>query len=322
MTSKFSWMIGCHLNLSADIMNMLVYVGGYSRSGSTISDVILGNHPSIFSAGELCFLPEDWIAKDRKCTCGQKYHECAFWKGLNLSKSKAEEWTDTLRAVESRSRFSSLVKGRLEPELIERYRAVNRTILEYIRNTSGKPIILDSSKNARCAAGRALALQRYCDEDVYFIHALRHPFSVINSYRKRGSNWAAEGHGGEKRLPGARAMVGWKKANAIAMKTGRILGKNRYFCHKHEDVITDPSKQFEKVGNFLDLDLSDLVEKIEADASFATGHNVGGNRLRKSNQVKLRKAETTSIEKVPLGLNLLFGAYGSQLCEELGYTRN
>ena len=65
-------------------MTKILYIAGYGRSGSTVLNIILGNHSSITSVGELSFLPEDWTNHHRVCSCGAPYHTCEFWKDLYL----------------------------------------------------------------------------------------------------------------------------------------------------------------------------------------------------------------------------------------------
>ena len=38
----------------------IIYIAGYGRSGSTVLDIMLGDHPRIFSGGELTYLFDDY----------------------------------------------------------------------------------------------------------------------------------------------------------------------------------------------------------------------------------------------------------------------
>src|SRR3954453_3522671 len=62
----------------------IIYIAGYSRSGSTILDIMLSSHPEIFGTGELGNLFDYWSEGIRTCTCEQIYNRCPFWKNLTM----------------------------------------------------------------------------------------------------------------------------------------------------------------------------------------------------------------------------------------------
>jgi hypothetical protein len=65
------------------VKKKILYIAGYSRSGSTILDIILSSHPQIFGTGELGYLFDDWIAGTRLCTCEQNMLIVYSGKTLN-----------------------------------------------------------------------------------------------------------------------------------------------------------------------------------------------------------------------------------------------
>ena len=69
------------LSPSETVKNRLrvVYIMGYGRSGSTILDTILGNHPDLESVGELLHAVRLAFLEDEFCACGQRASECPFW---------------------------------------------------------------------------------------------------------------------------------------------------------------------------------------------------------------------------------------------------
>src|SRR5689334_12852153 len=92
----------------------IVYIAGYSRSGSTILDIILGSHQNMFGTGELTYLVDDWLHAERLCTCGNTYTKCEFWKHFKLPEEMSfEEAIKIIRQVESRSGLSLLVNGKI-----------------------------------------------------------------------------------------------------------------------------------------------------------------------------------------------------------------
>jgi len=61
----------------------LVYIAGVARSGSTVLDSILGNHPLIQSVGELARLASDGWVQNFYCSCGKPSQECPFWVAVH-----------------------------------------------------------------------------------------------------------------------------------------------------------------------------------------------------------------------------------------------
>ena len=59
----------------------VVYIMGRGHSGSTVLDLILGNHDDIIGVGELTsgFGFRESI---ETCACGESIQQCNFWKGI------------------------------------------------------------------------------------------------------------------------------------------------------------------------------------------------------------------------------------------------
>src|SRR5512139_803541 len=84
----------------------VVYIAGVGRSGSTVLDSVLGNHPLIQSVGELSRLANDAWIQNFYCSCGKRSKECPFWVEVyeacfaadgNVS---VEEYVETQNSVE------------------------------------------------------------------------------------------------------------------------------------------------------------------------------------------------------------------------------
>src|SRR5438105_3013640 len=101
----------------------IVYIAGYSRSGSTILDILLGNHSQVISTGELVYLFEDWNNPTRSCTCGKPYGNCSFWGSYQLPDGYTlEQATKILRMVESRDVVDNLLADKIDTKIINQYR--------------------------------------------------------------------------------------------------------------------------------------------------------------------------------------------------------
>jgi hypothetical protein len=273
----------------------IIYVLGYGRSGSTLLDVLLGNAGGVESVGELDLLHRDW--HERPCSCGAAYDGCPFWSSVDGAvrerigaRSHAEREV-VLRRVERLSSLPALALGVLPKAWKESYRAQVRAEADAIAAVGGAPVILDSSKSAREAAGRALALGSVAGISVRMIHLVRDGRAVMWS-ALRGDNVklgsGACGEGARVRFAAFRALVGWIVANSIALVVPRLSLRSRVLRVRYEDLVERPDEELERVGTFLGCDLSEVRRKVREGASFPVGHNTGGNRMRQGGAVKLR----------------------------------
>lgn len=292
-------------------MAKVVYVAGYGRSGSTVLDILLGSHPSICSVGEVAFLTPE-VTAARPCACGEPYTSCPFWKEFtrDLCSRVGRSSTERLRAVESRRSLPRLLLNRVRPALASWYRDFNRETVDYVLSKSNASVIVDSSKSGRWTAGRPLALDRLAGLDVYLLHLVRDGADTVRSYVQHGSNWALEGKAPPPTFPALRASVGWVLAHLSTLAVKRRLGARRCLTVRYEELIRDPNDTLRTIGRWIDVDLSHVADRAEAGATFLIGHNVGGNRVRRKERVRLRGSTAS---QTPLRYRLLFGLVGGWL---------
>ena len=298
----------------------IIYIAGYSRSGSTILDIVLGSHQHMFGTGELAYLFDDWLLSERTCTCGETYNNCAFWKNFQLPAGiNFDEAIQIIRQVESRPSLPALIDDKIPGDIIEKYRLIQTTLYNYIFNTAQKDIIIDSSKTSRDMAGRFYALHKYAGFDVYVIHLVKNGLSVVESYVKKGRNWALEGYGKNDRFMAARSSLGWMLANSIAQRLGRKIPEKNYIQIKYEDLVAQPETVLKRIEGFLEVDLSEAITRIQKESPFHPKHNVGGNRLRLEKEIKLKKSY--SAKKISLSAyhRLIFNLIAGRLHKKLGY---
>lgn len=299
----------------------LIYVAGYSRSGSTLLDVVLSAHPDAVGIGEVTYLLDDWSNPLRLCTCGEPYGACDFWGNLFGPAGPSDEVRRALRQTEARRSLPRLLSGRLPEPTTSEYRQLHRRLFAHVRTRSGCAVVVDSSKSARDAAGRCYALRELVGEDVYVLHLVRSGLGVLHSYHTVGSNWVAEGYGEEHRWRVLRAAVGWVLANSTALLLGRLF-PGRYLRIRYEDFIRDPASVLRQIGRFVGLDLKGVGEHILREGALRAEHNVGGNRMRHKKRIVVRrKAHTLIREGLPLGYRLAFYMIGGVLQRYFGYGR-
>src|SRR5580765_943372 len=57
----------------------VLYIGGRHRSGTTLLELMLGQIPGFFAAGELRQIWERGVVERRRCGCERSFPECPFW---------------------------------------------------------------------------------------------------------------------------------------------------------------------------------------------------------------------------------------------------
>jgi hypothetical protein len=191
--------------------------------------------------------------------------------------------------MEKWSSIPWLFLGLPRKEDYEAYKAYQDGLFSYITSRAGKRIVVDSSKTARYAAGRFLALSKIADQDVYILHLVRNGLATMESLLLKGSNWAIEGYTRNLKWAGLRAAFGWARANVSAYVVARLLGPNRYMLLRYEDFIVDPETSLQKIGRFVGFDPEELIQRLKQNVYFQVGHEVGGNRIRLEGKIRVRK---------------------------------
>jgi len=298
----------------------IVYIAGYSRSGSTILDILLGSHPDIFSTGELVYLFDDWLNNSRVGTCGEVYEKCSFWKNFKLPQEiNFHEAVKVIRSVEARKQINALINEKIEEEVTRKYKLIQSALYNYIFESSGKNIVVDSSKNSRDMAGRFFALHRYTEFDIYVIHLIKNGLSIVESFVKKGRNWTLEGYGKNDRFAAARSSMGWFLANTLTERLGKQMPQKKFIQIKYEELLNHPENTLHTISHLLDIDISEVIDLIKNKAPLNAKHNVGGNRLRLEKEIKFNTSNQLKEIKLSSYHRLIFNLIGGRLNKRFGY---
>ncbi|WP_085890152.1 sulfotransferase [Pseudooceanicola marinus] len=294
----------------------ILYIAGYSRAGSTMLDMVLGRHGDIASTGELVYLLDDAPQESRICTCGARFGDCPVYGGWLETVPDIAALKTLQREIESRDGLEALKAGRVPEEKAAAYRDYAVSLYTHIAETTGARIILDSSKSAKDAAGRPLALARLAGFDVKVLHLSRDPRATIRSYIDKGSNWVLEGYRKPRPLESWRPIMGWTYANRIATDLAADFGDD-YLHLRYEDFIADPGRALQAIGALAGTDLSEVARAVVEGDPFLAGHNVGGNRNRLEPQKIILK--TPEPARLPLLRELALRAVSGSTPHRLGY---
>jgi hypothetical protein len=298
-------------------------ITGLGRSGSTILDVVLGNHPKIESVGEVGNLMRNgWISRKSLrgipekslrvplCTCGKRLdvlyvdapeEACPFWSRVRREwvervdpHDDIEDYPKLQNDFELERRWSRYGLDPLPRLLYERrgpsarfrsYARLTRAFFEAISAASGKPVIVESAKSLV----RAFALSMVPGIDLYTVHLVRDGRGVITSHRKTlkkdvqaGIMWDHEGR------PMWKTAVRWTILNLASEWVCARLGPERAMRLRYEDFVADPQAALGRIGSLIGLDLAGVAQAASSGEPLRAGHNIGGNRTKKSGYVTLR----------------------------------
>ena len=270
----------------------VLYISGSGRSGSTLLDIVLNGHPDVQGVGELVNLPRaGWIGNEY-CSCGRHANDCPFWTQVRriwAERVGEDDAAGYLELQESFQRYRRLPKllreRRLPSARFRSYAERTRLLFEAIREVSGKPVTVDSSKSPL----RAFALAVMPGIDLRLVHLTRDGRGVAMSLNK---SWRKDLKVGVTRdikaRPVWRTAAAWLLVNLTTGWVRRQLDPGKSVQVRYESLVTDPVEVLGKIGRVAGVDMTGVAETISSGGSVDVGHNIAGNRLRMSKSVSLR----------------------------------
>lgn len=311
------------MSTSSEERQRVIYVVGYGRSGSTVFDAALGNHPEIVSVGELTNLvASGWIG-GLYCSCGETAPDCPFWRRVRDEALRLWGDEDLEGYVRLQRRFEPLwrlaglqaAESRGAEELLE-YRRRTALLFEAVRQVAGRSVVVDSSKGAP----RARALAGMASLDLRIVHLVRDPRGTAYSYLRRH---ARDDRAGVQReflpRPAWQTSLAWMAHNLAAERLCAASSRPSLRL-RYEDFTRVPREAFARVGDVVGLDLTVVAEAIATGAPLRTGHVIAGNRVRMRPTIEVRADERWRSEMEDRDRRRV-ERLASPLLREYGYER-
>ncbi len=303
-----------------------VFIMGFGRSGSTVLDAVLGNHPNVESVGELVNVTRVWANPFEYCACGVVARECDFWRRVRAEwavrrpcVTTATDWPTLQVQFEARRALPRLYLEKLQySKAFQEYAAGVRTLYEAIATISGRRTIVDSSKNPV----RAMALSRVEGIDLRLIHLVRDGRGVAWSLAKAYQKDPKKGVQNDLRAkPIWRTALMWRVVNRLAEIVIREVPRNCSMCLRYEDFVTAPQEALERIGRISGLDYSSMANSLAEGSSIAVGHTISGNRVRMGGVIRLR-ADMAWQEHLTEAQRGIFWWIAGSKARQYGYSRD
>lgn len=253
---------------------------GAGRSGTTLLGIILGGNKGIFDAGELVRFPE---LEGRPHGFGPNTENYNFWKLITAIFFKDTNFRDFVylykisRKIEYHTHFFVNYFNLRSNEIGTQYKHYINSLFKAISDSINDHTIIDSSKYP----GRALALNKYLDAEIYYIYLIRDPRAVVNSFSKKGLEQPSQNF--------IRATIYYFAINLLSSLVLKKIKPSHLITIKYEDFIKEPITHLTRVESKFGFNLNQSKEKIKNNSVFSPGFIFEGNRLRLKESIYIEK---------------------------------
>ncbi|WP_308167627.1 glycosyltransferase [Catellatospora tritici] len=276
----------------ADEEVRVLFIGGWGRSGSTLTDRLLGQAPDVCAVGEVTHTWERALRDNERCGCGVRFRDCDFWG--RVGKVAYGGW-DTLDVEQVLALKHRVDRMRFVARLalpfwatrrkndLRTYGELHRKLYQAVAEVSGASVVVDSSKHASLA----FALRHARGIDFRVLHLVRDGRAVAYSWSREVLR--PEIVDAEVYMPTYSTVSSgllWLVHNALFHLldwVGTPVLRMRY-----EDFVAAPADSLRRIRGFSDLPTGkmDLLDRPAATADglptaqLAATHTVAGNPMR------------------------------------------
>jgi hypothetical protein len=277
---------GCVPTMTSAMPLKVIFIAGYGRSGSTLLDIALGQHPAVFGAGEMTGLTRRVWAANEFCACGKRVRSCPFWAQVvaSWSENRAEPISKYL--IEQSGTESILSWKRLIRARRRRLAFLTRELFEQVSEAAAGSILVDSSK----LPGRGFALKAAPGIELYLVHLVRDPRAVIWSKMKRIKRKVEAGVQRELRpRPLLYTALRWIVINIASEMLAARIGRRRTVRVRYEDFVADPKSTLARVLALVGERVENMPDGISA--RLRPHHQVSGSRHRMQKELLISMDE-------------------------------
>ncbi|WP_162141424.1 sulfotransferase [Smaragdicoccus niigatensis] len=267
---------------SAPAKQVVVYIVGPGRSGSTLLELVLGSLSGFHNVGEIVEFATRGVLDDELCSCGTNFRSCDFWNEVGdvafggWTREQALRMFDLRWKVQPRSKLPATmldIRHRRGP-VIE-YSAVFGKLIRAVAQVAKADVVVDASK----LVTQAVALSASDDLDVRLLHLVRDARGVAYSWTKQ-----------DVARPSANAVFTEMKTHKPAASAARWCVDNAlaeaiarrglpYHRMRYEDFVSTPGPTVEAALRGLEIETpSGLATQLGSrTVHIPKGHALLGN---------------------------------------------
>jgi hypothetical protein len=264
----------------------VLYIVGYSRSGSTLLDCMLGEIPGFFSTGELAYIWTHGLRDNQLCGCGERFLSCPFWEEVGRrafggwSTVDLPEMLALEQSVNRHRYIHLLLLPRMSREFeanLHRYAEMLGRIYEAIAAVAPARVIIDSSIDP----AYGFLLRHVPGIDLRVIHMIRDSRATAFSWtRWQRKTDRVDSAVYQRRFRPSATAVRWDVYHLLAQLLSRLQGPELRV--RYESFVREPRAVVSRVLEHADerpagVDLSFIGEN---EVSLSTNHTVAGSLMR------------------------------------------
>lgn len=265
----------------------LIYIGGYSRSGSTLLLRVLGEMPGLLAVGEIFDLWQRSYIENQLCGCGEVFKDCSFWREVTahaFGVPPEEIASRSLQAMRERVQSHRHIPQLWLPQLrnasyrkrLSEYADVLSKVYRAAAAVSKAKYIVDSSKIPQFA----WVLEEMPDTELHMIHLVRDSRATAYSWQRERVRpeiaWKVQHMDRHSIL---RSALEWDLFNVMLRSRRRSFAS--YTLVRYEDLVEDPARQLARIGSSLGEGW-DAAAEVAAKGTLNLGisHTASGNPSR------------------------------------------
>ncbi|MFO1059506.1 MAG: sulfotransferase [Dongiaceae bacterium] len=212
----------------------VVLIAGSPHGGTTITNLLLGQHPEVFPAGEMTNFPDGrQFTPERMCSCGSLSLECPFWHRVRTAYAGTEGQPPARRQA---------------------------ALYEIIARESGRRVVVDVTHKAE----RAFALAANAELDLRVIHLTRDGWAVVSSRIKWDYRYKVlTGFGWEHLTRIGSTARRWRERERHYERLERQLGP-RAIRVGYEALCGQSATELGRVGALIGVDFAGVSARLLA----------------------------------------------------------
>ena len=261
----------------------IVYIMSSSFSGSTILDIMLGNGRNVLSLGEIS---KGLRRQGSVCSCGYGIEECPLWRKIKERYQLDMEWSELQRELNYWDHFYRIPQMLFRTKSTRMYKKKMEVLFDNLLQIENKEILVDSTKEI----GRAFfVLTRFPSTRV--LHVVRDFDGILRSnywrlkdgnvFQFQGRKWSISGN---YFIYLFIYTMGWIVGNVFA-EIMKLVYRNRVMTVRYDDLCARPEIVLKRISEFIEADLSEVIQLVQSKCGLKVGHLIGGNKIRRNRSV-------------------------------------